>query len=93
MERFLMAATIKCPHCEEEIASRATKCPYCTGNIKRGDGSGFLYNTLGSAILFFVVSLFFDGNSWADCFAWGGLGLLLGPVFWIYNAFIKPSKA
>ena len=88
-----MAATITCPHCDEEISHRASKCPYCGGNIKRGDGSSFMYNTIGSGIVFFVGSLFFDTNTFADYITWFGIGLILGPFFWIYNAFIKPSKA
>jgi len=82
---------MQCPHCAEQIKDNASKCPYCTGNIKSGDGSGFLYNVFGSAFCFFLLGLYF-GDTFTDALWWGFAGLILGPIFWIYNAFIKPSK-
>lgn len=86
-----MAVMMKCPHCTEEINNKASKCPYCGGGIKRGDGSGFLVNVLGLGLFGFVCGWAF-GEGIVDGFTWGFLGLCAGPFLWIYNAFIKPSK-
>ncbi len=87
-----MAATMKCPHCTEEINLQASKCPYCGGGIKKGDGSGFLVNVLGAGLLGFIGGWVFGGNGISDGFAWGLIGICAGPFLWIYNAFMKPTK-
>ena len=92
-EEAKMATFIKCPHCQEEINSRATKCPFCAGGIKRGDGTGFLYNVIGTGVVAFIGGWILGENGFVDGLTWGVIGLCAGPFVWIYNAFIKPSKS
>lgn len=85
-----MAKGIKCPHCHENIKHNSSKCKYCGGNIKTGDGSGFLYNVIGSGIVLGILGGL--GGGWDGAITWGIYGLCFGPIVWIYNAFMKPSK-
>lgn len=70
----------------------ASKCPYCGGGIKNGDGSGFLVNVLGTGLAGFIGGWLLGENGFSDALTWGFYGLCAGPVVWLYNAFIKPSK-
>lgn len=86
-------ATMKCPHCQSEIDIYATRCPFCTGSIKTGDGSKFLPTILVVFALITGICVFFTDYSWIDSFIVGVVGaVILGPVLWIYNRFIRKVK-
>ena len=88
---------MKCPHCQSEIDFKASKCPYCTGNIGHGDASlrsfgGFVGVTLATGIIVFVLALFFSDAGFFDNLATGVMSMIFGPVVWVFAAFLTPSK-
>ena len=88
-----MAATMKCPHCQSDIDIRATRCPFCSGSIKTGDNSKFTTTILVVFVLITGICIFFTDYSWIDSLIVGVVGaVILGPVLWFYNRFIKKVK-
>jgi hypothetical protein len=83
---------MQCPHCAEQINDNASKCPYCTGSIRSGNGSGFLVNVFQTGFCTFLLGLWL-ASTFVDALWWGLIGgIVLGPFMWIYVAFFKPTK-
>lgn len=86
----------KCPHCHEDgINNWATKCPYCGGAIAHGDRSmvwwQHLLISIAAMTIFVYVLIGLIGDGWDFKFACV-IGIIGGPIFFIYNRFFQSRK-